>query len=286
MAHPHDKSAENKTPGPGQAKSQIKAVIAVAAGKGGVGKSTVAVMLASSLRDLGFKVGLLDADIYGPSLALMTDAGGESQDSDGSIKPAEASGIKVISVGMFADPSKAQMLRGPMAANLVTQFYKQVAWGELDFLIIDYPPGTGDIQLSISQQMTVNAAVIVTTPQEVALLDVRKALFMFKTLNVPVCGIVENMSYYVCNKCDEKHFLLGSGGGKKLAEEYALPLLAELAIDETLSLQADQGEMASSNFKSGKRAQAILELGNRFLAEFEKFSPSQNLKSFTLNWRN
>ncbi len=265
-------------------KNKIHSIIAVASGKGGVGKSTVSVLLAHFLKKRGYRVGILDADIYGPSLALMTKASPPSQEGN-TIFPGKSSDISVISVGMFADPNKAQVLRGPMAANLLGQLYRQVAWGELDFLIIDYPPGTGDIQLSLSQLLTVNAALLVTTPQDLALLDVRKAISMFKTLNVPLAGIVENMSYFTCSNCQEKHYLLGQGGGAKLAKEFGLCELGSLPANQDLTRAGDKGLFGDDSYFSPQLLEAIEKVGVSFLGELAKIRPAPNLSSFTLNWR-
>jgi ATP-binding protein involved in chromosome partitioning len=221
----------------------VKNIIAVASGKGGVGKSTTAVNLAFALRQTGAKVGLLDADVYGPSIPKMIKIDTKASVGEGSniIVPPESDGIKLISVGMFNDGDKAAILRGPMAAGLIKQFLTQVAWGDLDYLIIDYPPGTGDIQLTISQTAPITGAVIVTTPQEVSLLDVRKAISMFKTLKVPVLGVIETMSYFICDGCDKKHYLFNQGGGERLVREFGVPLLAGIPVDPMVSKGGDEG---------------------------------------------
>lgn len=220
----------------------IKNIIAVASGKGGVGKSTTAVNLAYALASTGSKVGILDADIYGPSVPLMTKVSNPEQMQGSHVVPPVVNGIKMISVAMFGSANNAAILRGPMAAQIIKQFLTQVAWGELDYLVIDYPPGTGDIQLTLSQMAPITAAVIVTTPQEVALIDVRKAVSMFNTLKVPVLGVVETMSYFVCDGCSKKHFIFRQSGGQRVADEHGLPLLGQIPIDPGVAEGADTGK--------------------------------------------
>ncbi len=221
----------------------VKNIIAVAAGKGGVGKSTVSTNLALALRSFGASVGLLDADIYGPSVPTML---GEPEIPAGNkagnrITPAVHYGVKVISVGFFVDRDGAVVWRGPMVHKLLQQFIEDVEWGELDYLVIDLPPGTGDAQLSLSQLIPVTGAVIVTTPQEVALIDVVKAVSMFKKVEIPILGIVENMSYYKCPACGHRDEIFSSGGGKSLAAELKVPLLAELPLNATVRHGGDAG---------------------------------------------
>ena len=190
--------------------NDVDNIIAIASGKGGVGKSTTSVGLACALNKLGFRVGLVDADIYGPSTTFITPSKRPSQMKDGLIIPPTFRGIKIINAAMFAEEGKAHILRGPMAGNLVKQLINQTHWGKLDYLLIDYPPGTGDIQLSISQSITLTAAILVSSPQKLALEDTKKALLMFNTLKVDILGIVETMSYFKCDNCDKKHQVLES----------------------------------------------------------------------------
>lgn len=206
----------------------IKNVIAVASGKGGVGKSTISQLVAQQLKAKGYKVGILDADIYGPSISHLYDNPKSVGMENEKLHPAEADGIKLVSMAMFTEASKAAILRGPMAAQVIKQFIGQVYWGELDYLIIDYPPGTGDIQLTLAQSMDISGAIMVTTAAEIALIDVRRAIAMFQNLKVPVLGIVESMSYFVCDGCEKRHAIFGEGGGKTLAKEYALSLLGQI----------------------------------------------------------
>jgi ATP-binding protein involved in chromosome partitioning len=223
------------------ALGQVKNIIAVAAGKGGVGKSTTAVNLAYALAATGSKVGLLDADIYGPSIPLMTRPDITNSANSSLLIPPVARGVKIMSIGLFVGGDKASILRGPMVNGVIKQFMTQVAWGELDYLIIDYPPGTGDIQLTISQMAPLTGAVIVTTPQDLALADVRKAIQMFETLKVPILGVVETMSYFKCDGCDKKHFIFRAQGGNRISAEFGAPLLAEIPIDPMLVEASDKG---------------------------------------------
>ena len=221
---------------------EVKHTIAVSSGKGGVGKSTVAVNLALALRETGARVGLVDVDVYGPDIPLMMGARGTPAMFNNRIIPVESYGIKLISIGFFVAPGEAIVWRGPMIHSAVQQFLRDVHWGELDYLIFDMPPGTGDAQLSLSQVIPLGGVVMVTTPQEVALLDVRKAVAMFKKLNVPILGIVENMSDFVCPHCGAHTPIFGEGGGAKIAREADVPLLAQIPIDPETRKGGDEGE--------------------------------------------
>ena len=222
----------------------VKNVIAVAAGKGGVGKSTVSVNVALALQAMGAAVGILDADIYGPSIPKMLGTPdrptGKSAEGDG-IAPALYRGLAVMSVEFFVEPGAAVIWRGPMIHKLLTQFLEDVRWGELDYLVVDLPPGTGDAQLSLAQLIPITGAVIVTTPQEVALIDVRRAVSMFHKLEVPLLGVVENMSYYVCPACGHHDNIFAAGGGRSLAKEIDAELLGEVPIDNRISYGAEVG---------------------------------------------
>lgn len=215
-----------------------KNILAIAAGKGGVGKSTVTVLLARSLKSLGYKVGVLDADLYGPSITKMLPREIEAYREGEYFYPASSKGIEVLSIGYFVH--EALNVRGPIAISLIKQFLNNVKWGNLDFLLIDFPPGTGDIQLTLSQHAKITGAIMVTTPQEVAVMDVKKAMHLFDVVKVPILGIVENMSYYPSK--EGPLYLLGKEGGKKLAHEEFLPLIAEIPIDPDLSKSGDTGE--------------------------------------------
>lgn len=231
----------------------IKNVIAVASGKGGVGKSTVASNLAVTLKNMGFKVGLLDADIYGPSATTMFDVERErplAVDVDGKskMKPVENYGVKILSIGFFADPDQAVVWRGPMAAKALNQMIFDAAWGEIDFLVIDLPPGTGDIHLSIMQSIPITGAVVVSTPQKVALADARKGVAMFRmdSINVPVLGIVENMAYFTPAELpDNKYYIFGQKGAQFLADDMDIPFLGEIPLIQSIRESGDVGYPAA-----------------------------------------
>lgn len=219
-------------------------VIAVASGKGGVGKSTISVNLALALKMLGFKVGLLDADVYGPSQKLMlgVDDGTKPQQNDeGFLIPVDAHGIKTMSAAYLVDERTPMLWRGPMAAGALTQMLEQTLWGELDFLLIDMPPGTGDIQLTLAQKAQVSGAVIVTTPQNIALLDARKGIEMFRKVDIPILGVIENMSIHLCSNCGHKEHVFGSDGGDRIAREYDVPVLAALPLTSSIRELSDSG---------------------------------------------
>jgi ATP-binding protein involved in chromosome partitioning len=227
----------------------VKNIIAVASGKGGVGKSTVAANLAVSLAKLGAKVGLIDADIYGPSVPLMFDVMDkkpEAFEHEGRtmIRPIEKYGVKILSIGFFVDPSKALVWRGPMASNALLQLFTDSDWGELDYVVIDMPPGTGDIHLTISQSVPVTGVAIVTTPQEVALADARKAISMFNTdkIKLPILGLIENMSYFTPAELpDNKYYIFGKEGGKRLAEQNNIPFLGQIPLVQGICESGDNG---------------------------------------------
>ena len=219
----------------------VKNTIAVASGKGGVGKSTVAVNLAVALAQEGAMVGLLDADVYGPSIPLMLGAEEQPGLVDNKIIPGRAYGIAVMSVGYILDAEKALIWRGPLVSQLIRQFLSDVQWGDLDYLVIDLPPGTGDVQLTLVQTIPLSGAIIVTTPQDVALADAIKGLQMFREVKTPVLGIVENMSYFVCPHCGHVAEIFGSGGGERVANKYGVPLLGQIPIDPAVREGGDRG---------------------------------------------
>ncbi len=221
----------------------IRNVIAVASGKGGVGKSTVAVNLALALAADGASVGLLDADIYGPSLPQMLGLAGKQPSSiDGkTMQPLLAYDIQVMSIGFLVNPDQPMVWRGPMVTSALNQLLQQTTWHDLDYLIVDMPPGTGDIQLTLSQQVPVSGAVIVTTPQDIALLDARKGLAMFRKVSVPVLGVIENMTTHVCSECGHEEAIFGSGGGQQMAEDFDIELLGALPLDARIREQTDSG---------------------------------------------
>lgn len=237
-------------------------VLGVVAGKGGVGKSTISVNLALVLKKIGFNVGLLDADVYGPSLQKMLQCDrlpSQNPEDPARILPAEASGLKLVSMSFFVPEREAAVVRAPIANSVITQFLHQVDWGDLDYLIIDFPPGTGDIQLTLMQQGKLNGAVIVTTPQEVALLDVRKAVRMLQQLQVPLLGVVENMSSFM------GHHPFGKGGGAKLAQEIGVPLLGDVPLDPNLCACADRGASIFDEAPESVGALALQEIVHQLL---------------------
>ncbi|WP_186764521.1 iron-sulfur cluster carrier protein ApbC [Pistricoccus aurantiacus] len=222
----------------------VKHIVAVASGKGGVGKSTVTVNLALATAAQGYRVGLLDADIYGPSQAQMLGIGEgvrPQQAGENRFKPLEAHGIQAMSMAFLVDTTEPMVWRGPMVAGAFQQLLTQTAWQDVDYLFIDMPPGTGDIQLTLSQKAPVSGAVIVTTPQDIALLDARKGIEMFRKVNVPVLGIVENMSLHVCSNCGHQEPIFGEGGGERIAAQYDTQLLGQLPLSMAVRQQADGG---------------------------------------------
>ena len=221
---------------------KVKNIVAVASGKGGVGKSTTAVNLALALAAEGARVGLLDADIYGPSLPMMMGIEGRPESLDGTnMEPLENYGVQVMSIGFLVAQDEAMIWRGPMATQALEQLLRQTNWRDLDYLVVDMPPGTGDIQLTLSQRVPMTGAVIVTTPQDIALLDARKGIKMFEKVGVPILGIVENMAVHVCSQCGHVEHIFGSEGGKKMAAEYNMDYLGALPLNMQIRLQADSG---------------------------------------------
>ena len=220
----------------------VKNVVAVGAGKGGVGKSTAAVLLAYGLHRSGAKVGLMDADVYGPSIPTMVGVEGHKPTVSGNmIVPPVAGGVKIISIGFMVDRDKPLIWRGPMAHGVIKQFLEQVDWGELDYLIVDLPPGTGDVPLTLAQQIPMTGAVVICTPQDVALLDARRAVKMYEQLNVPCLGIIENMSYYLCPKCGHRDELFDHGGAKSAAKDLGVPFLGEIPLNAKIRIHGDAG---------------------------------------------
>jgi ATP-binding protein involved in chromosome partitioning len=239
-------------------------VILVMSGKGGVGKSTVAANLTLALARMGLRVGLLDADIYGPSIPTMLGISGQPLSDGKKIRPLTRFGVKLMSIGFLLEDSRTAVVwRGPMLHGALLQFLKDVDWGELDFLLLDLPPGTGDIALTLSQRLQTTGAIIVTTPQEVALQDVYKAVSMAQKVGIPVLGIVENESYFVCDGCDKRHELFGSGGGQKVAEAAGAPLLAQIPMHPAVREWGDAGTPVVQAQPGSPIAQAFVALAER-----------------------
>ncbi len=236
----------------------VRNIIAVSSGKGGVGKSTVAVNLAVSLAKDGAKVGIMDADVYGPNIPMMLGTGyGQPEIADGKLIPIEAHGVKMISMAVLVPPDKPMILRGPMLHGVVRQFLTDVNWGELDYLIVDMPPGTGDVQLSLAQLVPVQGAVLVTTPQEVSLADVRRAIAMFEQVKIPVLGVIENMSYFIAPDTGNKYEIFGRGGGQKLCDEFGLNLLGQVPMGMEVREGGDKGIPVVVSFPDSPQALAF-----------------------------
>jgi len=271
-----------------QLMPNVKNIIAVASGKGGVGKSTTAANLALALAAEGASVGLLDADIYGPSQPMMLGIQGRPASADGkTMEPMSNHGVQVMSIGFLVDPDEAMIWRGPMATQALEQLLRQTNWKDLDYLIVDMPPGTGDIQLTLSQRVPMTGAVIVTTPQDIALLDARKGIKMFEKVGVPILGIVENMAVHVCSNCGHVEHIFGADGGRKMAEQYQMDYLGALPLDIDIRLQADSGkptvvanpdgEVAGIYKAIARRvAVGIAEKAKDFSAKFPTITVSKN----------
>jgi ATP-binding protein involved in chromosome partitioning len=255
---------------------RVKNTIAVASGKGGVGKSTVAVNLAVSLVLDGAKVGLLDADIYGPSIPLMMGINERPQLQGQKLQPLEAHGVKIMSIGFLVDPMQAVIWRGPMVSGAVKQFMSDVEWGELDYLIFDLPPGTGDIHLTLVQSIPLSGAVVITTPQDISLADARKAYKMFEKVNVPILGIIENMSYYICSHCGHREEIFATGGGEKAAGELGTPFLGAIPIYTPIRIGGDIGKPIVVMEPEAVQSNIIRQITRRLAAQIsiQQFSGS------------
>ena len=245
----------------------VKHIVAVASGKGGVGKSTVSANLAVALAMRGLKVGLLDADVYGPSQPRMLGVSGRPSSPDGqTILPLRNHGVTVMSLGLMMPDDEALIWRGPMLMGALQQMLGQVQWGQLDVLLVDLPPGTGDVQMTLSQKVNVTGAVIVSTPQDIALLDAKKGIDMFKRMNVPLLGFVENMASFVCDGCGKEHHPFGHGGAKAEAEKQGIPFLGEIPLDLAIRVASDGGVPMVVSKPSSPQAKAFLDIADQLIA--------------------
>ena len=269
-------------PGPGPATLEkrppiagVKNLVAVASGKGGVGKTTVAVNLAIALKKLGATVGLLDADVYGPNVPVMLGTNEQPRAVDEkTIIPVEAYGVKMISMGLLNPGDKPLVWRGPMLHSVMQQFLRSVQWGALDYLIVDLPPGTGDVQLSLIQSVSVTGAVVVTTPSIVALADVRKAIEMFRQVNVEILGVVENMSYFNCPHCNGRIDVFGHGEGQHMAKNFGVPFLGEIEIDPQIRIGGDTGKPVASLGEDAPGGKSVYAVARNVIARLEVVNAS------------
>jgi ATP-binding protein involved in chromosome partitioning len=256
--------------------SEFRSVVVVGSGKGGVGKSTIAALVAFGLKQSGSQVGLLDADVYGPSVPHLFGVDQKPYAVAGRLQPIETDGLKVMSMGFIVPPGEAVVWRGPMLHGAITQFLRETDWGSLDYLIIDMPPGTGDIALTLSQLLPVTGAIVVCTPQDVALLDAVKAIAMFRKVNIPILGVVENMSYFVCPDCGRRHEIFGSGGARARAEHLEVPFLGEIPLNMQIRILGDQGKTAGilDDESSGPFLRSICRQLEANIAAQQKGAPS------------
>src|SRR2546423_700964 len=263
----------------------VKNLVAVASGKGGVGKTTIAVNLALALAKLGHRVGLLDADVYGPNVPIMLGATEQPEATqDKRIIPVQSQGLKMISMGLLNPGDKPMIWRGPMLHSVITQFLRSVEWGELDYLIIDLPPGTGDVQLTLIQTVAVTGAVLVTTPSTVALADVRKAIEMFRQVHVDVLGVVENMSTFACPHCGKQVDIFGHGEGTKTAIAYGVPVLGEIEIDPRIRIGGDSGKPVAPAGQAGPAAPSLYKVARAVTARVEELKSAGGAPSVTIDW--
>jgi ATP-binding protein involved in chromosome partitioning len=279
--HTHPATGHGQAPGAAPPRPdfipEVRHTVAVSSGKGGVGKSTVAVNLAVALRQTGASVGIIDSDVYGPDVPLMLGTRGRPGMFDNRIIPVEAHGLKVMSIGLLVNEREPLVWRGPMIHSFIQQMLKDVNWGALDYLVFDMPPGTGDAQLSLSQVLPLGGVVMVTTPQDVALLDVRKAIGMFQRLNVPILGVVENMSTFTCPHCGQSTSIFGDRGGQRLADEYAVPVLARLPIDPETRMGGDEGTPITARRPDSAVARAFRELAASVAARLDELGAQSSL---------
>ena len=272
--HGHNHGQQQGTQGlQGAMHAPAKHVIAVASGKGGVGKSTTAINLACAFKALGMKVGILDADIYGPSLPRLTGIKQKPTTANNKLVPLEAFGLKVMSIGFLMAEDSPTIWRGPMVMSALEQMLKDVLWGDLDVLVIDMPPGTGDAQLTLSQRAKLAGAVIVSTPQDLALIDARKGLNMFHKVGVPVLGLVENMSYYVCPSCGDRAHIFGHGGAEAEAEKLNLPFLGKIPLEMEIRETADAGTPIVESKPDSPHAQAYLDIAKSVASNLDQAAP-------------
>jgi ATP-binding protein involved in chromosome partitioning len=258
--HSHAPRGERQVQGP----PGVAAIVAVASGKGGVGKSTTAINLALGLRDLGLKVGVLDADIYGPSVPKLLAIRGRPETLGGNrLKPMSGYGLTVMSIGFLVAEDTPMIWRGPMVMSALTQMLREVEWGTLDIMIVDMPPGTGDAQLTMAQQVPLAGAVIVSTPQDLALIDARRGVEMFRRVNVPVLGVIENMSYFICPKCNERHDIFGHGGAHTEADRLGVPFLGEVPLHMAIRETSDSGRPVVATDPDGPHAKVYREIAGR-----------------------
>ncbi len=251
--------------------SHIRNVIVVGSGKGGVGKSTTAVNLAAALTQEGLRVGVLDADIYGPSIPMMLGVSGKPDSPDGkTIEPKRSHGLESMSIGLLVDQDTPMIWRGPMVTSALTQLFNDTRWGDLDILVVDLPPGTGDIQLTLAQKIPVAGAVIITTPQDIATLDAKKALKMFEKVEVPVLGLIENMAVHTCSQCGHAEHVFGEGGGERMAAQYGVPMLGALPLDIRIRERGDAGTPVVLAEPDSAAAAAYREAARRLLDELAK----------------
>src|SRR5262245_8169819 len=277
--------AQGHQHGPGPAAVQrpadlipeVRHTIAVSSGKGGVGKSTVAVNLAIGLRGSHGAVGIIDADVYGPDVPMMLGSKGRPGMFDNKILPVESHGLKMMSIGLLVNEREPLVWRGPMIHSFIQQMLRDVMWGPLDYLVFDMPPGTGDAQLSLSQVIPLSGVVMVTTPQDVALLDVRKAVAMFQRLNVPIIGVVENMSVFACPHCGERTAIFGEAGGQRIADEYGVPLLARIPLDPETRAGGDSGVPITLRRPASPQAAAVRDLAAAVARRLEELAPLKSL---------